>query len=138
MTTILVIEDEDSLRAEILTILSLENFQVLGAENGQVGLSMTQEKKPDLILCDMMMPELDGLHVLTLLRQNPETATIPFIFLTACAGREDWRRGMESGADDYLMKPFSVEELISAVGTCLKQKSDRPDLWEDSQQPPLV
>lgn len=115
MKKILVIEDEPSVRANILEILELEDYNGVGAENGLIGVLWALEHLPDLILCDVMMPELDGHGVLTTLRQEPATATIPFIFLTAMADKNDLRQGMLLGADDYLTKPFTSDELLSSI-----------------------
>lgn len=115
MKKILVIEDEPSVRANILEILELEDYNGIGAENGLIGVLWALEHIPDLILCDVMMPELDGHGVLTTLRQEPVTATIPFIFLTAMADKNDLRQGMLLGADDYLTKPFTTDELLSSI-----------------------
>lgn len=117
MKKILVIEDEPSVRANILEILELEDYHGIGAENGLIGVLWALEHIPDLIICDVMMPELDGYGVLTTLRQDPLTATIPFIFLTAKADKTDFRQGMELGADDYLTKPFTSEELLNSIAT---------------------
>lgn len=114
---LLVIEDEPEVRANIIELLEAEEFQVVGAENGFIGAIWAQEHLPDLIVCDVRMPELDGYDVLTALRQDSLTATIPFIFLTANADRADMRRGMELGADDYLTKPFTRSELLSAIAS---------------------
>jgi two-component system, sensor histidine kinase and response regulator len=114
---ILVIEDEESLREEVIEMLTLERFQVAGAENGQIGVQVAREYQPDLILCDVMMPEMDGYGVLTALRQDTATAMIPFIFLTARAERSAQRQGMTLGADDYLIKPFTRKELLDAIAT---------------------
>lgn len=114
---LLVIEDEPEVRANIIDLLEAEDFQVVGAENGFIGAIWAQEYLPDLIVCDVRMPELDGYDVLTALRQDPLTATIPFIFLTANADRADMRRGMELGADDYLTKPFTRAELLGAIAS---------------------
>lgn len=110
-----MIEDDRFLLKNILKILRSEGFQVEGAENGTVGLQMALAEQPDLIICDIMMPELDGYGVLEALQKNPLTALIPFIFLTAKAERADMRQGIEMGADDYLIKPFEVDELIGAI-----------------------
>ncbi|NJO39283.1 MAG: EAL domain-containing protein [Cyanobacteria bacterium CRU_2_1] len=123
MTTILVIEDMLPLREEILEILHLMDFQGIGAENGTVGVELANRCTPDLIICDIMMPELDGYGVLQALRQTPETATIPFIFLTAKADRSDIRHGMNLGADDYLTKPFTSDELSEAIAARLHKKA---------------
>lgn len=117
MKKILVIEDEPLVRANILEILELEEFDVVGAENGLFGALWAQEHLPDLIICDVMMPEINGYEVLGALRQNSMTATIPFIFLTAMADKADIRRGMHLGADDYLTKPFTADELLTAIAT---------------------
>jgi len=119
---ILVIENEEPVRAGILELLAAEDFDAIGAENGRVGVQLAQDYLPDLILCDVMMPELDGYSVLDVLQQDSATATIPFIFLTAKATQFDRRQGMEQGADDYLTKPFTPEELLAAIATRLKKQ----------------
>ncbi|MGL5193355.1 MAG: putative bifunctional diguanylate cyclase/phosphodiesterase, partial [Chroococcales cyanobacterium] len=121
MTKILVIEDEESVRCNIIELLEAEDFDVIAAENGRLGVIRAKDEVPDLILCDVMMPQLDGYAVLTELREDPSTGTIPFIFLTAKSSRQDWRQGMELGADDYLTKPFTREELLVAIATRLKK-----------------
>jgi len=121
---ILVIEDEESIRENILDLLEAENFEGIGAINGHVGIKLANEQIPDLILCDMMMPEVDGHGVLKALRSEPLTATIPFIFLTAKADKTDIRTGMEQGADDYITKPCTPQELLKAIAIRLeKQKT---------------
>jgi EAL domain-containing protein (putative c-di-GMP-specific phosphodiesterase class I) len=115
MPKILVIEDEESVRENLLDLLEAEDFETVAAANGKIGLNMAMSEQPDLILCDMMMPELDGYGVLTALRQDPLTATVPFIFLTAKSAKSDFRQGMNMGADDYLTKPFTRNELLSAI-----------------------
>lgn len=115
MKNILIIEDEPLVRANILDLLSAEEFNVLAAENGATGVQLALSHQPDLIICDVMMPELDGHGVLQALRQNPVTATIPFIFLTAKVDRAALREGMSLGADDYLTKPFRSKELLQAI-----------------------
>ncbi|MDB6026372.1 MAG: DNA-binding response regulator [Verrucomicrobiales bacterium] len=115
MKSILVIEDEPHLRANLLTILQMENFNAFAAENGLRGVEMARQKKPDMILCDIMMPGLDGYSVLQELRSDDATVGIPFIFLTSKSDRTDLRTGMALGADDYLTKPFAVPELLSAI-----------------------
>ena len=115
MTKILVIEDEESIRENILELLEAENFQGIGATNGKIGIKMAIDQIPDLILCDMMMPEVDGHGVLKALRSEPLTAIIPFIFLTAKADKSDIRTGMELGADDYITKPCTPQELLKAI-----------------------
>lgn len=123
MTKILVIEDEQSARENILELLEAEGFETLGAHNGRVGVTWAWEHKPDLIVCDIIMPEVDGYEVLKLLRQEPITATTPFIFLTAKANKADLRQGMELGADDYLTKPFTKNELFAAIAARLKKQA---------------
>ncbi|MEG4856302.1 response regulator [Microcoleus sp. K1-B6] len=124
MAKILVIEDEEAIRENILELLEAENFEGIGASNGKVGIKLAIEKIPDLILCDMMMPEVDGHGVIKALRSEPLTATIPFIFLTAKADKIDVRTGMELGADDYITKPCTPQELLKAIAIRLeKQKT---------------
>ena len=115
MTKILVIEDEPDVREIILDILHEEAYAVIGAENGQVGIEQAVEQQPDLIICDVMMPKLDGYEVLKYLRENSTTSTIPFVFLTAKTTHSDRRQGMNLGADDYLTKPFTRHELLSTI-----------------------
>ncbi|MDJ0553155.1 MAG: response regulator [Microcoleaceae cyanobacterium MO_207.B10] len=122
MTKILVIEDDKVILTIITDILSAEDFLVIEAENGKQGIKFAQEQVPDLILCDVMMPELDGYEVLKLLRINPLTEAIPFIFLTAKSTKADLREGMELGADDYLTKPFTRDELMGAITTRLEKQ----------------
>ena len=121
MKTILVIEDDQAIRMSILELLELEEFQGIEAENGNQGLQLAREEQPDLIICDIMMPDIDGYTVLTELQEEPKTSKIPFIFLTAKTERDDQRLGMELGADDYITKPFTTTELICAVKTRLKK-----------------
>ena len=115
MKTILLIEDEPQMRRNILRMLELEGYTVIGAEDGLQGVAAATQERPDLILCDVTMPGLDGYAVLAKLRENPATATIPFIFLTAKGERTDLRTGMNLGADDYLVKPVSIKELMAAM-----------------------
>jgi CRP/FNR family transcriptional regulator, polysaccharide utilization system transcription regulator len=121
MKTILLIEDNTDVRENTAEILELANFRVLQAENGKHGVELAQEQKPDLIICDIMMPVLDGYGVIHMLNKNQETASIPFIFLTAKTERSDFRKGMEMGADDYITKPFDDIELLRAVESRLKR-----------------
>ncbi len=115
MKKILLIEDNKDMRENTAEILQLANFHVITARNGKEGVEMAQAEHPDLIVCDIMMPVLDGYGVLHLLSKNEDTATIPFIFLTAKAERDELRKGMEMGADDYLTKPFDDIELLNAI-----------------------
>ncbi len=121
MKTILLIEDDADMRENTAEILELANFRVLKAQNGRVGVELARKERPDLVLCDIMMPELDGYGVLHLLGRDPATAEMPFIFLSAKAERSDVRKGMELGADDYLTKPFEESELLNAVEGRLKR-----------------
>jgi signal transduction histidine kinase len=118
---ILVIEDNVALQQSVLEILTLEGFQAVGAENGFEGLRLAREIRPDLIICDIMMPGLDGFGVLEELRQDPKMAMIPFVFLTARADRAAMRHGMELGAYDYLTKPFSAQEMFAAIRAQLEK-----------------
>ncbi|MBD1863943.1 MULTISPECIES: GGDEF domain-containing response regulator [Trichocoleus] len=123
MKKILVIEDDLPVRENILELLEAEEFDVIGAENGAVGVQMARKHLPDLILCDVMMPELDGHGVLTTLRTDSATAAIPFIFLTAKADKTDFRQGMNLGADDYLTKPCTADELLGAIAARLQKQA---------------
>jgi EAL domain-containing protein (putative c-di-GMP-specific phosphodiesterase class I)/CheY-like chemotaxis protein len=123
MIKILVIEDEESVRENLLDLLEAENFETVAAANGRIGINLALSEIPDLILCDMMMPEIDGYGVLTALRQDPFTATISFIFLTAKSAKADFRQGMDMGADDYLTKPFTRAELLSAIMNRLERQA---------------
>jgi CheY-like chemotaxis protein len=123
MAKILVIEDEDTIREILIEMLEGENFDVIDASNGQHGLQLAQEALPDLIVCDIMMPDIDGFAVLNQLRQNPSTETIPFIFLTAKAAKSDRRQGMALGADDYVVKPFTRDELMGTIAARFKKQT---------------
>ena len=126
MKTILIIEDQPDMRRNVVTILKMENYAVLAAENGRNGLAMAREEKPDLILCDVMMPELDGHGVLRGVRADPTIAGTPLIFLTAKGEKTDLRAGMNLGADDYLTKPITATELLAAVEARLERETHRP------------
>ena len=115
MKKILVIEDEPEMRRNLATILKLEKFSVMQAENGRVGIDLAKKETPDLILCDVMMPEMDGHAVLKALRQESKLVTTPFIFLTAKGEKADFRSGMDLGADDYLTKPVAKADLLNAI-----------------------
>jgi two-component system, sensor histidine kinase and response regulator len=125
ITKILVIEDAHALRKDILEMLSFEGYDVRGAENGVLGVQAAREYRPDLIICDIMMPELDGYGVLSELQKDSREAIIPFVFLTARTDKGDMRQGMELGANDYLTKPFTASELINTVRTQLKKRQDQ-------------
>lgn len=141
MKKILIIEDEPEMRRNLAMVLRLEQFQPIAAENGRVGVELATKELPDLILCDVMMPELDGHGVLQALRGNSDTAAIPFIFLTAKGEKEDLRSGMNLGADDYLTKPVPKAELLKAIVARLQrseqtaQREFKPDF---SSSEPLV
>lgn len=122
MPTILVIEDDEDIQKLINIILSREGYKVCQAPDGLVGVKLAREKQPDLILSDVMMPEMDGYQVLSALRQDERTNTIPFIFLTSKAERRDIRRAMTIGADDFISKPFTRNELLEAIGARLARQ----------------
>lgn len=119
---ILFIEDNPEIRENVTEILELDGFEVIAATNGKEGLDIAREELPDLIVCDIMMPVMDGFTVLYFLTKDAKTADIPFIFLTAKVDRFDFRKGMEMGADDYITKPFEDVELINAIRSRLKKK----------------
>ncbi|WP_312900366.1 response regulator [Chryseobacterium taichungense] len=128
-TCILIIEDINDIRESISEILELANYEVLQAENGKQGVALAIKHIPDVILCDIMMPELDGYGVLHLLSKREDTALIPFIFITAKTDRVEVRKGIEMGADDYLTKPFDDIELLSAIESRLKKKERQQNLY---------
>lgn len=123
MPKILIIEDEDQIREEMMDWLQFEGFDVIGAANGRLGLEAIYKETPDLIVCDIAMPEVDGHRVLIELRANVNFSHIPFIFLTASADRASVRQGMNLGADDYLAKPFTHAEVLSTVNSRLEKKA---------------
>lgn len=119
MTKILVIEDEESVRENILELLDAEGFDAIAAKNGRIGLFLAKAELPDLILCDVRMPELDGYGVITGLRADTTTAAIPFVFLTAKAAKTDFSLGLDLGADAYITKPFTLVELLDTIEQAL-------------------
>ncbi|HCY43144.1 MAG TPA: hybrid sensor histidine kinase/response regulator [Prolixibacteraceae bacterium] len=121
MKKILLIDDNESLREIIAEALQLEGFDVTETGNGQHGIDIAKKQNPDIILCDIMMPELDGYQVYRLLKDDPATSLIPFIFLSALAEKDDLRKGMNLGADDYITKPISLKELLTAIYTQLEK-----------------
>lgn len=129
---ILIIEDNTDIRENVVEILELAGYTVFESANGKTGVELAVKNLPDVILCDIMMPELDGYGVLYMLNKNPKTSTIPFIFLTAKAERIDQRKGMEMGADDYLTKPFDDIELLSAIESRLRKKSTQQSFYSQS------
>ncbi len=130
MKKILVIEDNEEVRSNLKDILELSDFEVITAENGLIGVSKAKTEMPDIIVCDVMMPELDGHGTLKILSQNSKTASIPFIFLTAKAEKEDFRKGMELGADDYIVKPFKTMELLEAINRRLEKSIRIKEIFE--------
>ena len=131
MKKILVIEDEPAMRANLHDILELENFYPVLAANGTEGIAMAKRELPDLILCDVLMPEQDGHEVLAALRAHAATARIPFIFLTAKGERADVRAGMNLGADDYLVKPVRVDDLLEAIAARLERAQQQANFTAD-------
>ena len=121
MKKILVIEDNQDVRENTADILELEGYEVTTAENGKIGVELAIQLLPDVIICDIMMPELDGYEVLQELNKKAQTSSIPFIFLTAKTEKTDLRKGMNLGADDYLTKPFTEKELLEAIESRLKK-----------------
>jgi DNA-binding NarL/FixJ family response regulator len=137
----LVIEDEPEMRRNITALLRYHEYEAIAAENGRVGVDTARRQKPDLILCDVMMPELDGYGVLQALQADAALASTPFIFLTAKGEKDDLRSGMNLGADDYLTKPVANAELVSAIEARLRRserqanREFRPDF---SSHEPLL
>jgi len=127
MTKILIIEDEPGMGENLQDILELEGFQPLLAASGKEGILLARTQQPDIILCDILMPDLDGHAVLETLRADPTTVRIPFIFLTAKGERSDVREGMDLGADDYLIKPVGVDELLRAIQVRLERRRQQKE-----------
>jgi CheY-like chemotaxis protein len=121
MKKVVVVEDNADVREEILAILRYEGFEVRDADNGRRGLELVRQWLPDVVVCDLMMPEMDGYAMLEALRADPQAPPTPFICLTARAERRDMRKAMELGADDYLTKPFTAEELLAAIEAALSR-----------------
>jgi two-component system sensor histidine kinase/response regulator len=124
MKNILVIDDSDDVRLIVSTILKNFGFSVRQATSGEEAIQLVFAEKPDLILCDVCMPGMDGHHFLSAIREFQATAPIPFIMMTGSGSHDDFRRGMASGADDYIFKPFSPDELIEAVLSRLSRQAD--------------
>lgn len=131
---ILIIEDEDTILQNVIDLLQAEKFEAIGAEEGQLGIQLALNYKPDLILCDIMMPDIDGYTVLTELQKQPLLAHIPFIFMTAKVEREDLRLGMELGADDYITKPFTPVELLSAIRARMKKQQQYSSQYNEERE----
>ena len=123
MKKILLIEDEPEMRRNIISLLRYKHYEAIAAENGRLGVETARREMPDLILCDVMMPELDGYDVLRTLQADAKLAPIPFIFLTAKGEKEDLRSGMNLGADDYLTKPMGNQELVDAIEARLQRSA---------------
>ncbi|MBS1489580.1 MAG: response regulator [Bacteroidetes bacterium] len=134
MKKILLIEDNTEVRENIQEILELANYRVTSSKNGKEGVESAQQEKPDLIICDIMMPELDGYGVLHILSKNVDTAGIPFIFLTAKTEKADIRKGMNLGADDYLTKPFDDTDLLNAIEARLQKASMQQKLYDSTSE----
>src|SRR6186997_184975 len=134
MKRILLIEDNQEVRENTAEILELAGYNVLVAPNGKIGVEIAQKENPDLIICDIMMPELDGYGVLHILNKKSETAGIPFIFLTAKTEKTDIRKGMNLGADDYLTKPFDDTDLLNAIEARLQKSSMQRKMYEPNAE----
>ena len=124
MKNILVIDDKEEIRTLIKAVLGNYGFNVIEAENGQRGVQMLQDHRLDLVVCDINMPGMDGYQTLGAVRESSSTAPIPFILMTGLVSRDGFRRGMANGADDYLLKPFTTDELIDAVMSRLSRQTD--------------
>ncbi len=135
--TILVIEDEAQTRNIFLKCLEFEGFQSVGASDGTSGVALAQQHQPDLVVCDIMMPDMDGYAVLSALRKSHSTAGIPLIFLTAKVTMADLRRGMDLGADDYLTKPCTVEQFLAAINTRLQRQDQLSALYGEDKETSL-
>ncbi len=122
MAKVAVIEDNDAVREEIVDILRFEGYDVRDAENGRLGLELVKQWTPDVVLCDLMMPELDGYATLQALRADPASVTTPFVCLTARGEQHDVQKAMDLGADDYLTKPFTADQLLAALGAALGKR----------------
>jgi CRP-like cAMP-binding protein/CheY-like chemotaxis protein len=132
MKKVLLIEDDTILREGTAELLEFYKYQVIRASNGRVGIKKAKNSIPDIIVCDIMMPEIDGYTVLEILSKDPQTKYIPFIFISAKTDRKDVRKGMELGADDYIPKPFSEDELISAIESRLAKTAILKDMIENN------
>ena len=131
MSTILLIEDHPQVLDNTAELLEWEGYQVEIATNGREGLEIACRSMPDLVICDIMMPEMDGYEVLKKLSHNPNTNTIPFVFLTAKAEKSERKLGLELGADDYLTKPYESSMLLETIEHCLQKKRDLLEQYQD-------
>lgn len=120
MKTILIVEDSSELRENLCEMLELRGYSVIVAENGKIGLEIAKQEKPDLILCDILMPEMDGYNVFSGLKDDPDTMDIPFIFITCSAEKKEVEMGLGIGANGYISKPFDETELFKNIERCLK------------------
>lgn len=134
MSKVLVVEDNNEMRENIAEILELSGYTVITAPDGKQGVEMAVGNEPDIIICDIMMPELDGFGVLRILSKNPATANTPFIFLTAKAEKEDFRRGMGLGADDYIIKPFDDVDLLNTIEMRLNKSRKLRESFDGSEE----
>lgn len=134
MTTILIIEDEIQTKKVLLDSLRFEGFNAIAADNGKAGLVLARKHRPHLIVCDIMMPEMDGYEVLSALREQPSTTAIPIIFLTAKVTMRDFRLGMDLGAEDYLTKPCTVDRLLTAIKARLRRSQELKQYYSSSYQ----
>ena len=134
MTKILVIEDELAIRENITELLEAEDFEVFSTANGILGILWAKENIPDLVICDVMMPEISGHEVLEEMREIPQTSLMPFIFLTAMSDKQDIRKGMKLGADDYLTKPFTRSEILSAIDARLLRQAQLMKQYNEERQ----
>lgn len=122
MATLLIIEDETPIRTNLRQLLQLEGHEVIEAASGEAGLAAAGKLRPDVVLCDILMPGIDGYEVLAALRGDPQTAGLPFIFLTASANRSERAQAIARGADDYLVKPVRIAEVLAAIDRVLQRK----------------
>ncbi len=129
MSKVLIIEDEKNIRETIKEILELNDYEIAIAENGLIGIAKALQFKPDLIVCDVMMPEMDGFDTLKNIRAINEISNTPFVFLTAKTETRDFREGMNSGADDFLNKPFNTQELLEVIQLRISKSNQAKELF---------
>lgn len=138
MKTVLLIEDDTVLRENTAELLELSRYRVLTAANGKIGVEMAKKHVPNIIVCDIMMPELDGYDTLQILSKNKKTKHIPFVFLSAKTERKDVRKGMNLGADDYITKPFTEDDIISAIESRLAKAAILKELTDANKNNPVI